>query len=404
MSEVIVIGAGPAGMMAAGFAASRGLKVRLFDRNGFAGKKLNITGKGRCNVTNECDRDEFMRNIPKNGKFLYSAFSVFTPNDVIAFFEGLGVELKTERGRRVFPVSERARDITDALVRWLGAFGVKVEKKRVDGLIIENGAVTGVRCYSEAIAADAVVIATGGLSYPLTGSDGDGYRLAREAGHIVSALEPSLVSLHSPNTFCAEMQGLSLRNVTLSLIDSNGRTRWKEGPGEMLFTHFGISGPLVLSVSAHWEKGDSLSIDLKPGIDEQELDARLLRDFTKFANRETQNALNELLPRAMIPVIIEKIGISSKRVNLVTREERRKLLEIIKRFPVSVSGKAQIDEAVITRGGVCVDEIDPKTMRSKLVDGLYFAGEVLDTDAYTGGFNLQIAWSTGRACGMGIEV
>ncbi len=402
-SSVIVIGAGPAGMMSAITAARGGLKVSLWDKNGFAGKKLNITGKGRCNITNLCDRDEFFDNVATGGKFLQSAYSRFAPQDAIDFFEGLGVRLKVERGRRVFPASDRARDVTDALVRELGRLGVKIVKRRADDLVIEDGVLAGIRSGADVFPCRAAVIATGGLSYPLTGSDGDGYRLASRAGHTITGTAPSLVPLNSPDPACARMQGLSLRNVTVTLLSETGKRLWSEGPGEMLLTHFGVSGPLILSASAFYSQGCFISIDLKPGLSEEALDARILRDFQKHSNRELGNALGDLLHKTMIPVIIERLGVSpGLRVHQVTREQRRRLLELLKSFSVELSGTRSVDEAVITRGGVATGEISPSTMESKHVKELYFAGEVLDVDALTGGFNLQIAWSTGFSAGTGL--
>ncbi len=398
-----MVGAGPAGMLAAGRAAENGHTVMLWDANGTAGRKLGITGKGRCNLTNDCDAETLQRNILSNPRFLHSAFAQFGPSDVMDFFESLGVALKVERGQRVFPQSDSAADVTRALTDWLGSLGVTVQARRARELVVSEGAVTGVSDGVSVQGCDACVLCTGGLSYPATGSRGDGYALAERVGHHIVAPAGSLVPLVSPDAACAEMQGLSLRNVTLSLEDSGGAVRWREGPGEMLFTHFGVSGPLVLSASAHWRKGDALRIDLKPGMDEAELDARLLRDFQKFANKEFQNALGDLLPKSMIPVALNRLEIDrTKRVHSVTRGERETLLRFLKAFALSISGQRPVAEAVVTRGGVSTKEIDPRTMASRLVGGLSFAGELIDVDAYTGGFNLQIAWSTGHAAGMAI--
>ncbi|MCL2003319.1 MAG: NAD(P)/FAD-dependent oxidoreductase [Oscillospiraceae bacterium] len=387
-NRVTVVGAGAAGLIAAVRAAQCGANVRLLERNNRPGVKLSITGKGRCNVTNNCDADTFLRHC-NNGKFLRSALAHFSPADVMAFFESLGVPLVTERGRRVFPQSGQASDIVNALVREAARLGVSIEYgRRVRAL--DAGFEKG----------GALILATGGISYPKTGSTGDGYRLAEQAGHTVAPLSPSLIPLESPDVFCSELQGLSLRNVTLRLIDGQGRELFREGPGEMLFTHFGISGPLVLSASVLWNKGCAAVIDLKPGLTEQQLYARIERDFIQYGARETGNALTDLLHKRMISVIINLAGLNAaKRAAEVTRAERLALLQTIKRFPIAVSGTRPADEAVVTRGGVVLKEVDPRTMRSKLHKDLYFAGEILDLDGCTGGYNLQIAWSTGWAAG-----
>ncbi|MDR0325602.1 MAG: NAD(P)/FAD-dependent oxidoreductase [Oscillospiraceae bacterium] len=382
--RVTVVGAGAAGLMAAVRAAQCGAPVLLLERNDRPGVKLSITGKGRCNLTNDCDIEEFLQNC-NDRKFLRGALSRFSPQETISFFEKLGVPLVTERGRRVFPRSEKAADIVGALVREADRLGVERRKQRVTKPDFAKG---------------PVIVTTGGLSYPKTGSTGDGYEIARQAGHTVTPLSPSLVPLNSPDAFCAELQGLSLRNVTLRLVDGAEKTVYKEGPGEMLFTHFGLSGPLILSASAHWKEGCSVSIDLKPGLTEQQLDARILRDFAKYTARELGNSLGDLLHKRMISIIMTLAGADPRRRTAeVTKAERFALLSSIKRFPVAVSGTRPIDEAVITRGGVCLKEIDPRAMRSKICKGLFFAGEVLDLDGYTGGYNLQIAWSTGYVAG-----
>ncbi len=406
MRDLVVIGGGPAGMLCAAMAAQRGLSVTLLDRNAQLGRKLRITGKGRCNVTNACDVKEFMANIPGDGRFLYSAMSRFGTREVMAFFEGLGVPLKVERGNRVFPVSDNANDIADALARLCRSLGVETIRSSAREILTEDGAVCGVLTAEGRIDCRAAAICTGGLSYPKTGSDGTGYRLAGKLGHRIVPPRPSLVPLESPDPWCAEMQGFSLRNVTLSAYE-DGKLVFRE-LGEMLFTHFGVSGPLVLSASAKMRRMGSaeyrLEIDLKPGLDEKKLDARLLRDFQKYANREFRNALDELAGRAMIPVLVELSGIpGDTKVHELTREQRLTLLRLLKAFPVSVSGTRPIDEAIVTAGGVCTKEVDPRSMESKLVRGLYFAGEVLDLDAYTGGFNLQIAWCTGWVAGNSIR-
>ena len=403
-TDCIVIGGGPAGMMAAITAAERGRSVILLEHEKFCGRKLRITGKGRCNVCNDCDEKTFLKNVPRNPKFLYSALNRFSPADTIAYFEGLGVPLKTERGSRVFPVSDNAHDVAKALEREMKRTGVHLVLEEAKEILTADGQVCGVRTDKRVLECDSVLIATGGISYPLTGSAGDGYRMAEALGHTVTALRPSLVPLESYDAYCGEMQGLSLKNVTLRALDSRGNTVFSE-LGEMMFTHFGVTGPLVLSASAHLRDMDSeayrLEIDLKPGLDEAKLDARLLRDFDKYKNRDFANALSDLAGRTMIPVLVRLSGIPAEtKVNSITREQRQTLLHLFKAFPVSVSGPRPVSEAIVTSGGVNVKEVDPRTMASKLVPGLFFAGEVLDVDAYTGGFNLQIAWSTGRVAGM----
>lgn len=401
-----MIGGGAAGMMAALTAARRGRNVLLIEHNPICGKKLRITGKGRCNVCNNCDERTFLQNVPVNAKFLYSALHRFPPAETMAFFESLGVPLKTERGNRVFPVSDNAHDVAKALEAAMKRAGVKILRDSALEVLTENGAVRGVRCAENTVECESVLIATGGASYPLTGSAGDGYRMAGALGHTVTELRPSLVPLESGDPDCAELQGFSLKNVTLTLFDKNGRKCYSE-LGEMMFTHFGVTGPLVLSTSAHMKDASAapyrLEIDLKPGLDENKLDVRLLRDFEKFKNRDFANALDELAGRSMIPVLIRRSGIpGDTKVNAVTRAQRQELLRVFKHYAVPVSGTRPIAEAIVTSGGVDVKEIDPRTMRSKLIDGLFFAGEVLDVDAYTGGFNLQIAWSTGRLAGENI--
>ena len=402
-SGLFVVGGGAAGMMAAITAARLGCPVTIAERNPKLGRKLYITGKGRCNVTNHCSPDQMLSSTPRNGKFLYSAINHTTPADVEGFFEALGVPLKVERGNRVFPQSDRAADIIDALYHELRRLKVPVLHTRVTGLTVEQGQIAGLETEQGPLKAGAVILATGGLSYPATGSTGDGHAMAARAGHTVVEPRPSLVPLESPESFCGEMQGLSLKNVVLTVKNQKGKTIYRE-QGEMLFTHFGLSGPLVLSASAHMrdfgrEKYTCI-IDLKPALDEQALDARLVRELSQGANRDMSNLMGTLLPRLMIPVVLDRTGISGeKKAHDVTKEERRRLLECLKAFTVPVSGPRPIAEAIVTSGGVKVGEVDPKTMASKKVKGLYFAGELLDVDAYTGGFNLQIAWCTGRAAG-----
>ena len=390
-------------MMAAICAAEQGASVTLLEPNERLGKKLNITGKGRCNVTNNADLETLLANTPKNGKFLYSAFSRFDGRDTMAFFEKLGVPLKTERGNRVFPVSDRAFDISGALERRLKALRVTMVRDRAVHLEIEEGTVCGVLGERREYPAQAVILATGGVSYPATGSTGEGHRMAAEAGHTVTPLRGSLVPLREQGNLCARMQGLSLRNVSLTVFENDKKIYTDFG--EMLFTHFGVSGPLVLSASAHMRRFEKkkyrLEIDLKPALDEQQLDKRLLSDFTKYANSDFCNALGDLLPQKLIPVVVGLTEIPPhQKVHDLTKEQRRELLRLLKHFPIAIAGPCPVTDAIITSGGVKVGEINPATMESKLVKGLYFSGEVIDVDAYTGGFNLQIAWATGRAAGL----
>lgn len=405
-ADVVVIGGGAAGMMCAVSAAQRGLSVTLLEPNKILGKKLRITGKGRCNVTNDCEIKEFLQHIPGDGRFLYSALNRLSPRETMALFESFGVPLKTERGNRVFPVSDRSHDVANALERAMKDAGVRVLHAAATAVCAEEGAVAAVETAAGRIDCAAAVVCTGGLSYPLTGSTGDGYRFAERMGHTIMPTRPSLVPLESDDPWCAEMQGFSLRNVTLTVYDETDRIVYEE-LGEMLFTHFGVSGPLVLSASAHMRDFQMhryrLSIDLKPGLDEKKLDARVLRDFEKYANREFKNALYDLAGRTMIPVLIRMSGVpEDTKVHSITREQRRALVDLLKHFPVSVTGTRSVDEAIITAGGVKLKEVNPRTMESKLVSGLHFAGEVLDLDAYTGGFNLQIAWSTGWTAGQSV--
>ena len=402
--KIIVAGGGAAGMMAAVFGARQGADVLLVEPNEKVGRKIYITGKGRCNVTNSCDRETFMNSVPRNGKFLYSAVSRFGPAEVCDFFESLGVPLKVERGNRVFPRSDKAADIIDALFFEMRRQGVAILQDRVVEILSADGHVSGVRCAkSGALNADAVILATGGASYPRTGSTGDGYRLAESVGHTVVPVRGSLVPLESDDPHCRMMQGLALRNVDLKIKNRKGKVIYRE-MGELLFTHFGLSGPLVLSASAHMNfERDSYTahIDLKPALDEQKLDARLVRDFETRGNQNFTTALGGLIPQSMIPVMVERTGIpGDEKVRDLRREQRRRLLEELKDFSVSLKGARPVEEAIVTAGGVKVGEIDPKTMESKKLAGLYMAGELLDVDAYTGGFNLQIAWSTGCAAGI----
>ena len=400
---ILVIGGGAAGMMAAITAARQGAKVQLLERNPKVGRKLYITGKGRCNVTNHCTPNEVLNAVPRNNRFLFSSMSRMTPADVEKFITDLGVELKVERGNRVFPKSDKAADIIDALFFELRRLRVPVLQTRAEKILTEDGVVTGVATETGDIPCRAVILATGGLSYTATGSTGDGHRMAEELGHTITPICPSLVPLESPDSMCNEMQGLSLKNVTLTVKNQKKKVVYQE-QGEMLFTHFGLSGPLVLSASAHMREFGknqfTCYIDLKPALDEQTLDARLVRELTAGANKDMANLLGALLPRMMIPVMLEKAEIpANRKAHDLTRGERARLRELFKAFPVAVSGPRPINDAIITSGGVKVGEVDPKTMASKKVEGLYIAGELLDVDAYTGGFNLQIAWATGRAAG-----
>jgi len=399
--RVAVIGGGAAGMLAAATAALDGKKVVLFEKNDFLGKKLRITGKGRCNVTNNADISEFIKNVAVNAAFLYSAFYSFTNTDLIELINRLGVETKVERGGRVFPVSDKAGDIVSALAGYVADSGVKIVKVPVTKVVaLDDGSKTVVLADKRAVRCDSVIIATGGMSYPGTGSTGDGYRFARELGHTVTELKPSLVPVVVKEKFIGELQGLSLKNVAVSL-KLNGKKVYDDF-GEMLFTHYGLSGPTILSASSHI-RGDgeyTVSIDLKPALDFSALDKRILRDFEQMKNKDFINSLDELLPKKLIPVIVKLSGIDAhKKINEITREERHGLVTLIKNLQFEIKGFRPIKEAIITSGGVSVKEINPATMESKLVSGIFFAGEVIDVDAYTGGFNLQIAFSTGYLAG-----
>ena len=401
--DLAVIGGGAAGLMCAFTAASEGCSVVVLDGNRQAGRKLRITGKGRGNVTNRCSVEDFMKNIPGDGRFLYSALNRFSPEDTIAFFEENGVPLKTERGNRVFPVSDNANDLADCLYRLCRDSGVRFLRTRADSILLTDGAVSSVHTAEGVVSCMAAALCTGGLSYPLTGSDGTGYVIARSLGHRVTELRPSLVPLESDDPWCAELQGFSLRNVTLRAYEDE-KLIYRE-LGEMLFTHFGVSGPLVLSASSHMRHfGTScyrLEIDLKPGLDEEKLDARILRDFSAALNKQLVNILPGLVCRSMTTVILQLSGVDgSLPAHDITSEKRGSIRRLLKAFPVSVKGTRPVDEAIVTAGGVSTKEVNPRTMESKLVKGLYFAGEILDLDAYTGGFNLQIAWSTGRVAGL----
>lgn len=403
--EVLVIGGGAAGLMAAAFAARNGAAVRLLERRERPARKILVTGKGRCNLTNNCNLDALIAHVPRGGRFLYSAFAGFSPADTMALFESLGVPLKTERGNRVFPVSDRAMDIADALASLAKAAGVRLLHDRAVSLILREGCAAGAMGESgRAYPADAVIVATGGLSYPATGSTGDGYTLAKAAGHTIQPTAPSLIPLTSDDPLCRAAQGLSLRNVGVEVRQTGRKRAVYTDFGELLFTHFGLSGPTVLSASAHLaepeKKQYTLYIDLKPALDAGVLDARILRDFEKNAGRDLCNALEGLLPGKLIGPVLARSGVDPhRRVGQVTREERQRLVSTLKGLAIPISGARPVEEAVVTRGGVSLKEIDPHTMASRLCPGLYFAGEVIDADGYTGGFNLQIAFSTGVLAG-----
>lgn len=406
--DVLIIGGGAAGLMAAYTAASAGASVTVIERNARPARKVMITGKGRCNVTNDCSVTDVIANTPGNGRFLYSALTAFPPQATMQFIEAQGVPLKVERGNRVFPVSDKAVDIVDALVKAAKAAGVRFVQGRVcDLLLTEEGCRGVILENGERIEATCVAVCTGGASYPQTGSTGDGYTLARKAGHTVVPLRPSLVPLTTDDAWSGRLQGLSLKNCGLNVRDNRTGKTIYEDLGEMLFTHFGMSGPLILSASAHMREMEAgrytLFIDWKPGLTAQQLDARLLRDFEQAKNSDFVNALGALLPRKSIPLMVELSGIAGDtKCHSITKEQRTRFGALLKSFPVSVAGFRPVSEAIVTAGGVSVKEVDAKTMRSKLVDGLYFAGEVLDIDAYTGGFNLQLAFATGAAAGRGM--
>lgn len=400
--KVLVVGGGAAGMMAAGMAAKAGARVVLFEKNDRLGKKLAITGKGRCNVANDCSSDDVLKNIPRNGRFLYSALSSFTPADVMSFFEQYGCELKVERGNRVFPVSDKSGSVIAALQEFLKKQKVEIRKEKVEEILTRDGKIAGVKTSQGVYYGRCVILCTGGCSYPLTGSTGDGYRFAKALGHSIQEPRGSLVPMVEDGDWCTRMQGLALRNVAVKLINQKNKVVFEDF-GELLFTHFGLSGPTILSASAHMNDKDNytIKIDLKPALDEQKLDQRILRDFEQYQNRSIENALQDLYPKSLIPIMIERSGIPlTTQANSVTKQQRRALLDLTKGFSVKIAGLRPVEEAIITSGGIKIKEVDPKTMESKLVHGLYFAGEILDVDAYTGGFNLQIAWSTAAAAGL----
>lgn len=414
MSKVIVVGGGPAGMMAAITAAENGKEVLIIEKMPSFGKKLLITGKGRCNITSSLYMSEFIKNTPGNGKFLYSAFQNYTNKDIIEFLHRQGLEVKEERGNRVFPVTDKSSDVLDCFLKRMDELKIKYKlHTKVEKILVKENQVIAIRTDKEIIQTSNVILATGGKSYPLTGSTGDGYRIASELGHKIVKIKPSLVPLEVyEKVECKKMQGLSLRNVSIKLVDVNKNKTIYEDFGEMLFTHFGISGPMILSSSAHLvrykdidnllkDKKIVIKIDLKPALTDEQLDERILRDFKEFKNKQFKHSLDKLLPQKLIPVFIEKSEIEpEKRVNEITREERNKMVHLLKDFEITIKNFRPVEEAIITSGGIDTKEINPKTMESKLIKGLYFAGEIIDVDSYTGGFNLQIAYSTGYTAGI----
>lgn len=404
--KVIVIGAGASGLIAAGKASERGKDVLLLEKNDRVGKKLLISGKGRCNITNNTDVEGLVQNIPENGNFLYSSFYTFSNADLLDLLHDEGLETKVERGGRVFPVSDKAQDVVQLLKKYAERRGAKIRlDAAVESIEAENGGVSGVRLKNGSfIECSRVILATGGASYPGTGSTGDGYKMAQKLGHTIIPLKPSLVPLETTEKWVSKLQGLSLKNISITLTDKKGRKIYDDF-GEMLFTHFGVSGPVILSCSRHIMQYDyrnvKLVIDLKPALDEDTLDARIHRDFEKFSRKQFKNSLDELLPQKMIPVVIMLSGIpEEKPVNQITRNERRALVKLVKNFTLEIAGSRPLAEAIVTAGGICTDEINPSTMESKLVKGLFLAGEVIDVDGYTGGFNLTIAFSTGYTAGL----
>lgn len=408
-NKVVIIGGGAAGLIAAGTAAMNGYDVTVIERNPRVARKVMITGKGRCNLTNATDRDGFFASVRRNPRFLYSAYSKFSYEDTCELFEGLGVPLKIERGNRVFPQSDKAVDIVDALHRYAVENGAKIIEGRAKALIIDDGRLCGVKLENgEKIQSDQVIVATGGLSYPRTGSTGDGYTLAKQAGHSIIPIRPSLVPVEICENICQRLQGLSLKNVKVTLTDTESKKVLYSEQGEMIFTHFGVSGPLILSLSSYINDATleryKISIDLKPALDEKQLDSRILRDFEEAKNKDFANSLDKLLPSKMIAPFVRLTGIPDKqKVNTVTKEQRQRIVSVMKNIELTVLRLRPIDEAIITAGGVSTSEINPKSMQSKLLEGLYFAGEVIDVDAYTGGFNLQIAFSTGYAAAIGLN-
>lgn len=412
--KVIVIGGGPAGMLSAISAAKNGNDVTIIEKNSELGKKILITGKGRCNITSSVPMSEFVNYIPGNGKFLYSAFQNFTNKDIISIIETNGLKVKEERGNRIFPVTDNAKDVRDILVKEVKNNEVEILlNSRVKNIVVKENVARGILLENgREILADKIILATGGKSHPLTGSTGDGYKMAEKLRHTITQIKGSLVPLISNDETCKELQGLSLKNVGIQIIDTELNKKIYDDFGEMIFTHFGVSGPTILSSSAHLLRYNNLDnllksnkikllIDLKPGLTIEKLDDRILRDFNEFKNKEFKNSLNKLLPQKLIPVIIKKTGINQlKKVNEITKEERLRIVNILKKFEIVINGFRPVEEAIVTAGGISIKEINPKTMESKLIKGLFFAGEIIDVDAYTGGFNLQIAYSTGFVAGM----
>ena len=417
MPRVIVVGGGPAGMMSAITAAENGNDVTIIEKMPSFGRKLLITGKGRCNITSSLYMSEFIKNTPGNGQFLYSAFQNYTNKDIIEFLKRQGLEVKEERGNRIFPVTDKSIDVLNCFKKRIDELKIKYKlDTRVEKILIKNNEVLGVRTNKEIIQTDKIILATGGKSYPLTGSTGDGYKIAKDLGHVITTIKPSLVPLEVyEKEECKKLQGLSLRNIGIKIIDSERKKLIYEDFGEMIFTHFGISGPIILSGSAHLARYKdidyllkkryvNLSIDLKPALTEEQLDDRILRDFKEFKNKQFKHSLDKLLPQKLIPLIIELSGIDeNKRVNEITKTERKRLVQLLKCFTITIKAFRPVEEAIITSGGINVREINPKTMESKIIKGLYFAGEIIDVDAYTGGFNLQIAYSTGYTAGISVS-
>ena len=415
--KVIIIGGGPAGMLAAISAAKENNEVVLLEKNNSLGRKLLITGKGRCNITSSIEIDDFIKNIPGNGRFLYSAFQNYTNQDIIELIEKNGIKVKEERGNRIFPITDRAEDVLNCLIKEMKKFkNIEIKTgKKVDTILTENGETTGVKLETgEKILGSKVILATGGKSYPVTGSNGEGYKMAKSLGHTIETIRGSLVPLTGDQRLCQSMQGLSLRNVKIQIKDIEKNKKIYDDFGEVLFTHFGVSGPTILSASAHLlrykdidnlfkESKIKLYIDLKPALSNEELDLRIRRDFDEIKNKEFKNSLEKLLPKKMIPAILNLSGIDiNKKVNSITKEERQKLVELLKNFEINIDGFRPVEEAIVTAGGISIKEINPKTMESKIIKGLYFAGEIIDVDAYTGGFNLQIAYSTGYTAGLNL--
>ena len=411
--KVVVIGGGPAGMMSAITSAENGNDVILIEKMSSLGRKLLITGKGRCNITSSLNIDDFIKNIPGNGMFLYSSFKNYTNKDIIEFLKSEGLEVKEERGNRIFPITDKSLDVLKCFTKRLKELKVEIKlNTKVEQIIIKDNIAIGVKTEKETIKADKIILATGGKSYPLTGSTGDGYKIAKQLGHTLTDIKPSLVPLEIyDKNICSKLQGLSLRNVKIEILDTTKNKSIYQDFGEMLFTHFGVSGPIILSSSAHLVRYKNidellknrniiLKIDFKPALTEEKLNERILRDFNDIKNKQFKNSLDKLLPQKLIPVIIEKSGINSnKKVNEITKEERKGLVKLLKNFIIEIKGFRPIEEAIVTSGGINIKEINPKTMESKLINGLYFAGEIIDVDAYTGGFNLQIAYSTGYTAG-----